>query len=209
VLFLRDAAATLGLSHDRLMHELQIRSEYGDAGLFAETYHVPYGMREKQLIDFLINQSSARYEALSKKIFDTYNRTEWQRILIIASIIQKEAASNDEMPLVASVIYNRLRRNMRLQMDGTLNYGIHSHEKITPERIDTDDSRFNTYKHKGLPPQPICAVSLQAIKAAIKPAKTEYLYFMKNSNGTHDFSRTYKSHQSHIQKRKRSLKIDK
>ncbi|NOR56369.1 MAG: aminodeoxychorismate lyase, partial [Sulfurovum sp.] len=113
-------------------------------------------------------------------------------------IIQKEAASEEEMPLVSSVIYNRLNKGMRLQMDGTLNYGKYSHMKVTPERIKNDETKFNTYKHKGLPSSPIGAVSLSAILAAIKPAKTDYLYFMKNKEGVHDFSKSYKTHRKNI-----------
>ncbi len=105
---------------------------------------------------------------------------------------------------MSSVIYNRLRKRMALQMDGTLNYGKYSHIKITPERIHGDKSRFNTYKYKGLPPYPVCAVSFDAIRAAMKPAKTDYLYFMKNSRGTHDFSTSFTQHRKNIKKVKKS-----
>ena len=104
------------------------------------------------------------------------------------------------MPIVSSVIYNRLKKGMRLQMDGTLNYGKYSHIKVTPERIKNDTSRFNTYKYKGLPHSPIGAVSFDAIIAAIKPAKTNYLYFMKNAQGVHDFTDSYKTHRKNIRK---------
>jgi len=96
------------------------------------------------------------------------------------------------MPIVASVIFNRLKKGMRLQMDGTLNYGRFSHTKVTPERIKNDTSRFNTYKYKGLPHSPIGAVNLSSLKAAMKPTTTNYLYFIKNSQGVHDFTDTYK-----------------
>jgi len=98
------------------------------------------------------------------------------------------------------VIYNRLKKKMRLQMDGTLNYGKYSHIKVTPERIRTDKSSFNTYKHKGLPDSPIGAVSISAITAAIKPAKTTHLYFMKNKDGVHDFSDSFKAHKKNVKK---------
>jgi len=104
------------------------------------------------------------------------------------------------MPLVSSVIYNRLSKGMALQMDGTLNYGVYSHIKVTPERIQNDSSRFNTYKYKGLPPSPIGAVSFDALKAAMKPAKTEYLYFMKNAQGKHDFTQSFDAHRQNVKK---------
>jgi UPF0755 protein len=160
---------------------------------------VPLGIKEKQLMDFLIRESEKKYKNFSEKIYGNYDTKRWKKILTIASIIQKEAANNEEMPLVSSVIYNRLKKGMRLQMDGTLNYGEYSHTKVTPERIRNDETTFNTYKHKGIPHSPIGAVSIDAIKAAIKPAQTNYLYFMKNAQGIHDFTDTFKEHRKNIE----------
>ena len=78
------------------------------------------------------------------------------------------------MPIVSSVIHNRLKKGMKLQMDGTLNYGIYSNEVVTAERIRDDNTTYNTYKVVGLPTDPVCAVSLEAIKAAIFPVKSDY-----------------------------------
>ena len=117
----------------------------------------------------------------------------------MASIIQKEAANVNEMPIVSSVIYNRLKKGMPLQMDGTLNYGKYSHVKVTARRIREDDTSYNTYKNKGLPSNPICAISLNAIKAAIFPIKSNYLYFVKdNKTGLHKFTGSYKEHVNNI-----------
>ena len=175
-------------------------SNYPEAGIYADTYYIPYGISEKHLIHFLLSESEKKYEEISNKIYGTYSTKQWANILIIASIIQKEAANTEEMPLVSSVIYNRLKKGMKLQMDGTLNYGKYSHLKVTPERIKNDTSRFNTYKYKGLPHSPIGAVSFDAIIAAIKPAKTNHLYFMKNAQGVHDFTESYKTHRKNIRK---------
>ena len=87
---------------------------------------------------------------------------------------------------------------MKLQMDGTLNYGRYSHDRITAKRIRRDKSSYNTYLYKGLPPQPVCTVSLAAIKAAIFPAKTDYLYFVKTKEGKHTYSRYYSTHRRNI-----------
>jgi UPF0755 protein len=138
-----------------------------------------------------------------------YDPKTWQRILTIASIIQKEAANRKEMPLVASVIYNRLKRKMRLQMDGTLNYGRYSHVRVTPRRIRDDNSTYNTYKHRGLPEAPVCNVSTAAIRAALHPAKTDYLYFFRNDWGTHDFSKNYRKHLKKVQKKRKELQREK
>ena len=104
------------------------------------------------------------------------------------------------MPKISSVIYNRLKKDMPLQMDGTLNYGEYSHTKVTPKRIKEDKSPFNTYLNRGLPPYPVSSVSIEAIKSAIHPAKTDFLFFVKNKNGTHSFSKTYKEHLKNIKK---------
>ncbi|HEY9190069.1 MAG TPA: endolytic transglycosylase MltG [Sulfurovum sp.] len=199
-LFLDSLAKDLNLSKNKLHDYYRKFSRYPEAGIYADTYYVPYGISEEHLMHFLTTESEKRYQEISQKVYGTYREKKWLEILTVASIIQKEAANTKEMPLVASVIYNRLKRDMPLQMDGTLNYGKYSHIKVTPERIKNDTSRFNTYKYKGLPPSPIGAVSLDALKAAMKPAKTNYLYFMKNSEGLHDFTDSYSRHLKHINK---------
>lgn len=191
-------ADELGLDAQKLYKEFSTLAHYEEGALVPDTYHLPLGIDERRAALHLLRASYQRHKAWSEKIFGTYNKKSWQKYLIIASVIQKEAANKEEMPVVASVIYNRLKKGMKLQMDGTLNYGKYSHEKITAQRIREDASLYNTYKYKGLPPHPVCNVELDAIKAAIFPRKTEYLYFMKGKNGRHDFSRYYSTHLSNI-----------
>ncbi|MDD5406202.1 MAG: endolytic transglycosylase MltG [Sulfurovaceae bacterium] len=198
-IFFEETAAQTGLDKNILLEEYKKQSSYPEAGISADTYFISDDMNEKQLIEFLIKESEAKYTKLAIKYKGSYNKKEWQRILTIASIIQKEAANTKEMPLVSSVIYNRLAKNMKLQMDGTLNYGKYSHIKVTSERIKNDSSNFNTYKNYGLPGSPIGSVSLEAINAAINPAKTDYLYFVKNSSGTHTFSSDFEEHRKAIE----------
>jgi len=200
LLFFEDIASALELNASKLLQLYNQKADYPEAAIYAETYHVPFGINEEQLITFLLKESTKQYQKISQKIYGTYDKKQWLKILTIASIIQKEAANAEEMPLVSSVIYNRLKKGMPLQMDGTLNYGKYSHMKVTPERIRNDTSYFNTYKYKGLPPSPIGAVSFNAIIAAIKPAQTDYLYFMKNHQGTHDFTKSYSTHRRNIEK---------
>jgi len=206
-LFFESLADKLKLDKTKLQKYYNAFSPYPEAGIYADTYHVPYGIQEKHLMHFLVRESNKKYKNISQKVYGNYSEKQWLRILIIASIIQKEAANNQEMPIISSVIYNRLKKGMRLQMDGTLNYGKYSHVKVTPERIKNDLSSFNTYKHKGLPSSPIGAVSLSAIKAAIKPVRTDYLYFMKNTLGTHDFTKTFTKHRRNIEKIKKKDRL--
>lgn len=199
-IFLNQVAHKLDINTSKLLEAYKMYAQYPEAAIFADTYLVPKKMNENKLIKFLLQNSERTYKKLAINAYHDYNQTKWKKILTIASIIQKEAANEKEMPLVASVIYNRLKKNMRLQMDGTLNYGIYSHIKVTHQRIKEDNSSFNTYKYKGLPPSPIGSVGLHAIKAAIYPAQTNYLFFMRNKKGVHDFTDTYKKHRKNIKK---------
>ncbi len=193
VIFMRQLAKQLDLNESKLIQHYHQLSDFKEAGILAESYHVPSTLKEKAVVNYLLKYSTKVYKKLSIEQSDLWDKAGWNHMLTVASIIQKEAANKQEMPIVASVIYNRLRENMRLQMDGTLNYGEYSHIRVTPKRIKGDKTTFNTYKHRGLPDYPVCAVSIDAIKAAINPAKTDYLYFMKGENGTHDFSKDYKT----------------
>ncbi len=203
VIFLEELAKNHALDVKKLNKAYDELSSYKEAGVIPETYHIPKDIDEKRVIEILVKQSEIEYEKMAKKYLKRYDKKEWNRVLTIASIIQKEAANKEEMPIIASVIYNRLKIGMALQMDGTLNYGKYSHIKVTPKRIKTDKSRFNTYLHRGLPPYPVCSVSKEAILAALKPKETDYLYFMKNRSGVHDFTSSYQEHLRNINRAKK------
>ena len=206
IIFMDQLAKKLALNKDKLLKYYRQSSNFKEAGILADSYNIPKNLKEKGVIRFLLKYSYNRYKKISIKQFGQWDDNKWNRILTIASIIQKEAANKKEMSLVASVIQNRLAKNMRLQMDGTLNYGKYSHVRVTPKRIKNDLTTYNTYKHKGLPLYPVCSVSIDAIMAAIHPAKTRYLYFMKNDKGEHDFSISYKTHLKNIKKKIKELK---
>lgn len=89
---------------------------------------------------------------------------------------------------------------MRLQMDGSLNYGQYSHTKITPEMIRNDTTSYNTYRYDGIPKAPVGSVSFKAIQAAIFPANVDYLYFVRNKNGVHSFAKNYDEHLKNFSK---------
>jgi len=206
VIFLEELAKTLDKNATRLKRAYRDLSPYPEAGILAESYNIPLRYDERRIMQYLVNLTERRYRHLAKRAGIPYEPQKWQRILTIASIIQKEAANRREMPLVASVIYNRLKKKMRLQMDGTLNYGRYSHIKVTPRRIREDNSTYNTYKHRGLPGSPVCNVSEAAIHAALHPARSDYLYFFRNDRGTHDFSKNYKKHLKKVQEKRRELR---
>ncbi|WP_456478967.1 endolytic transglycosylase MltG [Nautilia sp.] len=177
----------------------KLNCSFEEGFLKPETYFLPIGMSEKNVCAYLKRKSLEYHKEICKKIFGKFNYDKYKKYLIIASIIQKEAAGTDEMKKISSVIYNRLKKHMKLQMDGSLNYGKYSHRIVTHFIIQNDKSRFNTYKYYGLPSVPVCIPSREAVIAAIFPEKSKYLYFVK-CGSKHLFAVTYKQHLRNIKK---------
>ncbi len=202
-IFFKNLAKKYKLNYKKLYSSYLKYSSYSEAGIIPDTYHIPKDIDEDKIIKILVRDSEKRYRKIALKEFKRYDKNEFRLYLIIASIIQKEAGNREEMGKISSVIYNRLRRGMPLQMDGTLNYGIYSHTKVTPKRIKSDRSGFNTYLNRGLPPYPICSVSIDALYSALYPDKSDYLFFMKNGKGGHDFSSSYRGHLKNIERAKK------
>ncbi len=181
-------------------------SPFLEGGIVAGFYDLPYDIDAKTAISFMVGRSEDIFEDLFERLHeDEYSPESFKRFLIIASIIQKETWKEEEMGLISSVIYNRLKKNMKLQMDATLRYGRYSHKAVTPSRIRRDRSRYNTYRYRGLPPEPLCSVTREALEAALKPTDTKYLYFIRNIYGTHDFSPDYAGHLANISRYKYEL----
>ncbi|MBN2705242.1 MAG: endolytic transglycosylase MltG, partial [Deltaproteobacteria bacterium] len=123
------------------------------------------------------------------------------RLLTLASIVQKEAGSEAEMPLIASVFYNRLQKNMRLESDPTTIYGLGDSFDGNLRRPDLrHPSPYNTYRHRGLPPGPICSPGRAALRAAAQPAASDFFYFVSRNDGSHQFSRTLAEHRRAVRK---------
>ncbi|HEX5710477.1 MAG TPA: endolytic transglycosylase MltG [Sulfuricurvum sp.] len=181
------------------LHDIYDQMEEIPEGMFfPETYSIPKDSNEEQIIKFLLEQSMKKHKKLSIELTGSYDKEKWLHIVTLASVIQKEAASVDDMPMVSSVIQNRLAKNMRLQMDGTLNYGEFSHQKVTAARIRSDKTSYNTYKQRGLPEFPVCNVSYEALMAALHPKRTDYLYFVRGKNGEHIYSSYFSTHHKNI-----------
>jgi UPF0755 protein len=199
-IFFDQLAQQLKLDRDILQKEYELQSSWPEGAFVPNTYMLPIGITEKMVIKILLKESLSQMTNISQKIFGTYNEKRWFHFVTVASIIQKESASIKEMPLVSSVIQNRIKKGMKLQMDGTLNYGKYSHVKVTPSMIKEDKSTYNTYLYGGIPPAPVCNVSFDAIRAAIFPAESNHLYFMKSKNGSHDFACNYSTHLTNIKR---------
>ena len=109
------------------------------------------------------------------------------QLVTVASLIEKEAASPEEKPLVASVIYNRLDRDMPLQIDATIQYALERPKANLSLHDLKVDSPYNTYENKGLPPGPICSPSRDSLEAALNPEQTNYLYYVLKADGQSHF----------------------
>ncbi len=199
-IFFKELSKKLNLSVEKLEDSYRDLTDIKDGVILPDTYKVPMGISERHLMLYLVEGSFRKHKLLSEKIFGNYDKKRWFGYISMASIIQKEAASKADMPDISAVIHNRLKRGMKLQMDGSLMYGLYSHSKITAKRIREDNSEYNTYKIKGIPKDPLCSVSLEAIKAAIFPSKKNYLYFVKGKGKKHLYSNSYKRHLENIRR---------
>lgn len=198
VIFLRQLSDDLSLDMNLLQEAYDKHAPYKEGSFVPDTYSIPNEISEEELIIHLLNESDEKMQSWANEYKKSYDKEKWLQIVTKASVIQKEAASVSDMPFVSSVIDNRIKKGMRLQMDGTLNYGEYSHQKVTARRIRTDKTPYNTYKNKGLPAYPVCNVSKDAIHAAINPKVTDYLYFVRGKNGEHIYSSYFSTHHKNI-----------
>ncbi len=160
--------------------------------LFPRRYDFEKGVTAPQVVDRLLEQYLLETEGLDiKGAKERLGLTEHE-LVTVASLIEKESANAEERPVIASVIYNRIREDMPLQIDATIQYAL----KRPKENLSYADleiqSPYNTYENKGLPPGPICSPSLQSLQAAIDPAQTNHLYYVLDAGGEkHFFTNDY------------------
>ena len=187
------------LSDSVFIAELGIDATDLEGYLFPETYHFTYGMSEKMMIGWMVRQFSDKFGPEERKRMDEMSMT-LNEVITLASIIEGESVYDEERPVVSSVYHNRLKKNMRLQADPTIQFLLPD----GPRRLSTDDlfikSPYNTYRHSGLPPGPIGSPGLASIRAALWPAETEYIYFVATGDGYHTFTSTLEEHNRAKQK---------
>lgn len=167
--------------------------------LYPDTYDLPPLMPAKAVIRRQLDNFQKRvWEGLGKP-------KDLHRVIIIASMVEMEVARDEERPIVAGVIENRLKLNMLLQIDATINYGIQKWRPLTYADYRNVDSPYNLYRHKGLPPGPICSPSIKSIRAALEPAKHKYLYYVALPSGRSLFAETYDQHLKNVAKRRAAV----
>jgi UPF0755 protein len=168
--------------------------------LFPDTYQLRVPISIGALVADQLKDFQRRFKAVNLSYARSHHLTAYD-VLIVASLVQAEAAATHDFPLVASVVYNRLRDNMRLEFDSTTRYatGNYNHP-LTVSQLHSS-SRWNTHTHAGLPPTPIDNPALAAIQAAARPAQTNYLYFVSRpcQSGALAFSAGYAQFLKNVQ----------
>ncbi len=181
----------------------EISKRYGVSGtglegyLYPDTYHFGRGLPAISVIDTMVNrfrQVTAPFRKRAEELDMTM-----QEVVILASIVEKETGRAKERPLIASVFLNRLEKNMRLESDPTVIYGLKKFDgDLTREHLN-QSTPYNTYIIRGLPPGPISNPGKEAIKAILYPADSKYLYFVSKNDGSHYFSETLSEHNKAVE----------
>jgi UPF0755 protein len=168
--------------------------------LFPDTYHLGSRTGEEEIISMMLNRFKTELDSLDyEKKAAGMNLTLHQAVTI-ASMIEGEAFADGERPIIAGVIYNRLRIGMPLQIDATVKYALGGNvKKILYKDLEVE-SPYNTYKVPGLPPGPINSPGEASLLAAVNPAKTNYLYYVAKPDGTHAFAVTLEEHNNNKRK---------
>jgi UPF0755 protein len=188
-------------TNEEIMRLIGYPDQHPEGMFFPDTYRFPKGTSD---IDFL----RRAYQVMQQHLEREWNQRESDlplkssyEALILASIIEKETGAGFERPLIAGVFTERLKRNMRLQTDPTVIYGLgESFDGDIRFRDLKKDTPYNTYLRAGLTPTPIALPGLDSIRAALHPAKTKALYFVSKGDGTHHFSETLEEHNAAVKR---------
>lgn len=181
---------TLGLSIPISRHSV-------DGYLMPDTYRFPKQLSERQIIKEMLRNWNVKVLRPYSASFRASDLP-MDKIVVLASLIEREAKVPQDRPLISSVIRNRLKRNMKLEIDATVIYALGKHkDKLSFADLKVK-SPYNTYLKWGLPPSPICNPGIACIDAALKPAKTSYLYYVAQPDGSHLFATTFAEHKANI-----------
>jgi len=161
--------------------------------LFPDTYRVPRGIKEAELLQFMVSEFDRNFTPQMREKAKKQGLT-IREVMILASLVEKEARIEKDRPVIAGVFLNRIRQAMPLQSCATIQYLL-GYPKAELTIKDTEiPSPYNTYLNMGLPPGPIANAGTASIMAVLEPALTDYLYFVADNEGVHHFSKTYDEH---------------
>lgn len=187
-----------------LMDRVELEGESFEGYLFPETYDLTGKLDPTKIVWRMLDELHKNWPPEFQERADEINLTQHE-VLTLASIIQKESGNVEEQPLVSSVFHNRLRQSMRLQSDPTLVYADPDYEGVVLNKHKERENPYNTYKNFGLPPGPICNPGATAIKAALYPQESDYLYFVADAKGGHVFSQTLDQHNKAVKAYRNAL----
>lgn len=204
--FMKGSDFLVAARNPALIRDLAPQAPTLEGYLFPSTYRVTRSTTVEQLCRMMTDLFRKHWRELQSGRSAPVNEA-----VTLASLVEKETAVADERPLVASVYENRLRLGMALDCDPTTIYAalLDQRYRGTIYRSDLNSvNQYNTYQHAGLPPGPIANPGIAALKAALAPAETEYLYFVARPDGSggHQFSRTMEEHNRAVQKYRRGNK---
>jgi len=177
-------------SDEELLDRLGVPSLEGY--LFPQTYFWPWRTETVKMLEDMVAMFRAQTDSLWPDTI--YNYLSREDVITLASIVEAEAQVNDEMPMIASVYHNRIRRRMKLDADPTVIYGLGGLDRPLNRRDLERPGPYNTYLNRGLPPSPINSPGLASIKAVLYPTESDYLFFVADGTGKHRFSRTNAEH---------------
>ena len=197
---LMDAAANYSYNYSFIDQSMQGDAKRLEGFLFPDTYEFYQGMQASSAINKFLENFHDRITAEMLEKADERGMT-MQEVVTVASMIEKEAANDDERAMIAAVIYNRIEAGMPLQIDSTIMYVLPEHKDVLTVEDTKIDSPYNTYQNKGLPPTPIANPGLASIKATLSPASTQALYYALDAeSGTHKFFTNYGEFQAFVAK---------
>jgi UPF0755 protein len=180
---------------------------YPDGYLLPETYQYLYGERKQAILERMFKLMNKTLDKIWEERDSNLPYKDKKELLIMASIVQKEAAEDSEMPIIAGVFVNRLKKKMKLQADPTSEYAITMGKEKLGRLLTSKDlkiaSPYNTYYIYGLPPGPISCPGKNAIMAAAKPAKHNFLYFVTDGKTRHNFSVNLVDHNKNVMEYKK------
>lgn len=164
--------------------------------LFPETYWLPPTRPKRDegyVIKVMLDEFEKRFIKSHASEIEKSKRSLYD-IVILASMVEMEAKVDEERPIIAGVLLNRLKLNMLLQCDATIFYALKKRKRRITYSDLRIDSPYNTHLYSGMPPTPICNPGLNSLLSALNPADVDYLYYVARGDGRHTFSRTYEEH---------------
>ncbi len=188
---------------ERLLTQFGLQNTSVEGYLFPNTYKFAKGTTADQAVEMMLKAFKQRWTETFDEAARNLGLTQHE-VVTLASVIEKEAQVKSERPRIASVFHNRLKEKWRLQADPTVLYALGNPKRLLTKTDLRVDSPYNTYRHRGLPPGPIASPGIDSIKAALRPEKTDYFYFVAIGEGKHHFSKTLSEHNRMIRKIRRA-----